>query len=147
MELTRYEEEPSYETNTSNTYIATQAHLCDYIPHDDDVVSMAQQNIMAEAIIVMGTVTEEDLLLTAASIVEEALQQASGTRIPIKCFGCMGLPKYNDKAYHMWRDCPNKGDQEVWRNFQVNLKKFRKEKQARNKQGYGRTSQYGGGEN
>jgi hypothetical protein len=54
----------------------------------NNAVSMAQQNRMAEAIISMGTVTEEDIPLAAAGIVEEALQQASGTRIPIKCFGC-----------------------------------------------------------
>jgi hypothetical protein len=74
------------------SYLATQAHLCDSIPHDtgmiqmhicfmtkhNNAISMAQQNLMAEAIIAMGTVTKEDIPLTAAIIVEEALQQASG---------------------------------------------------------------------
>jgi hypothetical protein len=42
---------------------------------------------MAEAIIAMGMATKEDIPLTSASIVEEALQQVSGTKIPIKCVG------------------------------------------------------------
>jgi hypothetical protein len=62
---------------------------------------------MVEAIVAMT----EETPFTGASIVEEALQTASGTRIPIKCFGCSGLTNYNDKSYHLWQDCPNKGDQ------------------------------------
>jgi hypothetical protein len=103
---------------------------------------------MAEVIVAMGTVCIDASPLTATSIVEQALQQASGTKIPIKCFGCSNLPKYDDKAYHLWRDCPHKADQEVWRNFQVNLQKFRDERQNRNAQrggGPGQNSQYGNG--
>jgi hypothetical protein len=47
----------------------------------------------------------------------------------------------------MWRDCPNKADQEAWKNFQVNLEKFREERKAKNAQrggGYGQTSQHAG---
>jgi hypothetical protein len=61
--------------------------------------------------------------------VEQALRNASGVRKPIKCFGCQGLEqKYDQRAYHLWKDCPNKADQEVWRNFQANLRRFREEK-------------------
>ena len=76
-------------------------------------ISDVHQDLMAEAIVAMGAVVEEARPMTAASIVEEALQQASGTKIPIKCFGCAGLPNYDEKAFHLWRDCPHKGDDEV----------------------------------
>ena len=78
-------------------------------------ISRDQQDIMAQAIIAMGTAAEtlaEEVPFTGASIVEEALQQASGMRIPIKCFGCNGLPKYNENAFHLWRKCPNKGEKD-----------------------------------
>jgi hypothetical protein len=65
-------------------------------------------------------------------------------RIPIKCFGCDGLPKYTDNAFHLWRNCPNKADKEVWENFQANLKSFRERKQARQEQ---KRNQEGGGGN
>jgi hypothetical protein len=83
---------------------------------------------MAKAIIAMGMAAKEfSRPLMATSIIQEALCQASGTKIPIKCFGCSGLPKYDNQAYHLWRDCPNTGDLEVYRNFNINLKKFHEE--------------------
>jgi hypothetical protein len=65
------------------------------------------------------------------SIVEQALRNVSGVRRPIKCFGCQGIDKYDQQAYHLWKDRPNKADQEVWRNFQTNLRRFREEKARR----------------
>ncbi len=68
--------------------------ICFLTRHNNNI-STAQQDLMAEAILAMEMVTVEELPLVATSIVEGALQQASGTRIPIKCFGCSGLPKYD----------------------------------------------------
>ena len=62
--------------------------------------------------------------MVATSIVEQALQQASGMKVPMKCFGCNGIPEYDNGAYHLWRNCPHKSEQRVWRNFQKNLKIF-----------------------
>ena len=111
-------------------------------------ISPEQEELMALAIVAMGTAADaiqEDMPFTGASVAEEALQQASGTRIPIKCFGCDGLPKYTDNAFHLWRNCPNKADKSVWDNFQKNLKEFRERKQARQEQrrSQGGGSQYG----
>jgi hypothetical protein len=104
--------------------------------------------LMAQAIVAMGMASDslqEDMPFTGASIVEEALQQSSGMRIPIKCFGCDGIPKYTENAFHLWRNCPNKADKQVWENFQKNLKEFRERKQARQEQkrNQGGGSQYG----
>ena len=100
---------------------------------------------MALSIVTMGTavdsIHQEDMPFTGARIAEEALQQASGTRIPIKCFGYDGLPKYIEHAYNLWRNCPNKADKTVWDNFQKNLKEFQEQKQARQEQ---RRNQQGG---
>ena len=52
--------------------------------------------------------------------VETALRQASGVRVPIKCFGCNGLEP-EERTYHLWRDCPNKLRQEIWLHFQKSL--------------------------
>jgi hypothetical protein len=122
---------------------AIQMPVCFMTKHNQDT-STAQETLMAEAIIAMGTAVEEfSNPLTASSIVEEALRQASGTKIPIKCFRCSGLPKYNEQAYHLWRDYPHKGDPEVYRNYNVNLKKFREERQARWGSDQRQGSQYG----
>ena len=59
-------------------------------------ISAEQEELMALAIMAMGTAVvsiQEDMPFTGASIAREALEQASGMRIPIKCFGCKGLPK------------------------------------------------------
>jgi hypothetical protein len=63
--------------------------------------------------------------LCAVSIVEEALQKASGMRAPIRCFGCDGIPEFSGNCLHLWRDCPNKNDRRVWENFQRNLQIWR----------------------
>jgi hypothetical protein len=77
------------------------------------------------------------------SIVEQALRNASGVRRPIKCFGCQGLEQYDSNAYHLWKDCPNKADQEVWKNFQINLRRFREEKARRREERRGQGGYYG----
>jgi hypothetical protein len=84
-----------------------------------------QQETLSAAIIAMDEACQT---LTAVSIVEEALQNASGMRAPMKCFGCDGLPEYQNNCYHMWRNCPNKNDSRTWTNFQHNLKAFRDRK-------------------
>lgn len=76
-------------------------------------VTSIQQDLMAKMVAAMGAVSTKGPL-TATSIVEQTLQQASGTKIPIKCFGCANLPKYEEKAFHRWQDCPHKAEQEVW---------------------------------
>jgi hypothetical protein len=58
-------------------------------------ISPEQEELMALATVAMGTAVDsmlEDMPFTGTSIAEEALQQASGTRIPTKCFGCDGPP-------------------------------------------------------
>ena len=92
---------------------------------------------MALAIVAMGTAVDSiqgDMSFTGASIAEEALQQASETRTPIKYFECNGLPKYTEHAYHLWRNCLNKADKTVWDNFQKNLEEFWEQNQARREQ-------------
>jgi hypothetical protein len=92
-----------------------------------------QQDMMAHAITTMDDLARDTMgltPLTASSIVEQALQQASGVRAPMKCFGCDGIPEYDRNSYHMWRDCPHKQDKRVWTNFQNNLKLFRDRKAA-----------------
>ena len=90
---------------------------------------------MAQAIVAIGMAVDlllqEDMLFTGASIVQEVPQQSSGMQIPVKCFGCDELPKHTENAFHLWRNCPNKADKQVWENFQKDLKEFRKRKQAR----------------
>ncbi len=156
------EEEPTCERTGTTDNFLNGPFLCGAVSHPTGLVqlpttfiakhnnniSTAQQDLMAEVIVAMGSVTTDPDPMTAMSIVEQALQQASGTKVPIKCFGCANLPKYDDKACHLWRDCPNKADQEVWKNFQVNLQKFREERQARNAQrggGFGQASQHNSG--
>jgi hypothetical protein len=65
------------------------------------------------------------------SIVEQALRNASGVRRPINCFGCQGLDQHDQNSYHLWKDCPNKADLDLWRNFQTNLRRLREEKARR----------------
>jgi hypothetical protein len=76
------------------------------------------------------------VLLSSA---EQAMQQASGPKAPLLCWGCKGVSKYTGKDNtHSYRDCPNKNDPEVVQNFLLNLQKFRDARKNRN------SSQYGG---
>jgi hypothetical protein len=63
--------------------------------------------------------------LTALSLAEQALRDASGTRSPPQCFGCAGLKAYEDKCHHLFRDCPHKEDPQVIENFKQSLQAFR----------------------
>jgi hypothetical protein len=63
--------------------------------------------------------------LVAVSMADQALQEASGMKFPMKCFGCDGILDYKDNCYHQFKDCPNKGDNWVWENFNKNLQEFR----------------------
>jgi hypothetical protein len=42
--------------------------------------------------------------LTALSLAEQALRDASGSRFPIQCFGCAGLLNYENKCTHLFKD-------------------------------------------
>jgi hypothetical protein len=113
-------------------------------------MSGEQQDLMAQAIKAMGMAAgtlAEDTPFTGASVVEEVLQNSSGMRVPIKCFGCDGSPKSAENAFHLWRNCPNKADKIVWENFQKHLKEFRERKQLRQEQkrSQGGGAQCGGG--
>jgi hypothetical protein len=63
--------------------------------------------------------------LTALSLAEQALRDASGTRFPPQCFGCAGLKAYENKCNHLFRDCPHKEDPQVIENFKQSLQDFR----------------------
>lgn len=63
--------------------------------------------------------------LTALSLAEQALRDASGSRFPIQCFGCAGLPNYENKCTHLFKDCPHKEDPSVMDNFKKNLQEYR----------------------
>jgi hypothetical protein len=85
-----------------------------------------QQDLMKEAVLAM-----DQTALTAVSIVEQALQRASGMREPAVCFGCKGIAEYASDCHHYWRNCPNKGDRRTWTNFHKNLKEFMDQKRSR----------------
>jgi hypothetical protein len=55
--------------------------------------------------------------LTLLSMAEQALQDASGTKAPIKCFGC--------GEFHQFKDCPKKGDPGIYETFRKNLQEWR----------------------
>jgi hypothetical protein len=84
-----------------------------------------QQITLTAAILAMDEACQT---LTAVSIVEEALQNASGMKAPMKCFGCDGIPEYSNNCFHLWRNCPNKNDNRTWTNFQQNLRNFREKR-------------------
>jgi hypothetical protein len=63
--------------------------------------------------------------LTALSLAEQALRDASGTKFPPQCFGCSGITDYEDKCQHLFKDCPFKQDPRVTDNFKKNLQDFR----------------------
>jgi hypothetical protein len=85
-----------------------------------------QQDMMAEAVMAMYQTA-----LTAVSVVEQALQRASGMREPAICFGCKGIAEYANDCHHFWRNCPNKGDRRTWTNFHKNLKEFMDQKRSK----------------
>jgi hypothetical protein len=104
-------------------FVATHSSAC----------TKDQQDLMAHVITTMDDLACDTMgltPLTASSIVKQALQQASGVRAPMKCFGCDGIPEYDQNSFHMWRNCPHKQDKQVWTNFQNNLKCFRDRKAA-----------------
>jgi hypothetical protein len=44
------------------------------------------------------------------------LRESSGIKAPVQCWGCEGL--------HLWRDCPEKADEECLKQFTENLAKY-----------------------
>ena len=106
------------------------------VPNENQEFMMALMDQAAE------TAEEQAQAYTFAGVsrdVEQALRQASGVRVPIKCFGCDGIMP-ESQCYHLWRDCPNKHKKDIWLNFQQNLKKFRDRKEQDRK---ARTTSYG----
>jgi hypothetical protein len=97
--------------------------------HTGNTIAEDMITASVEMVEILGEETRDGF--AGVSIAEQALRNASGIRRPIKCFGCQGLEKYDQNAFHLWKDCPNKADQEVWRNFQTNLRRFREEKARR----------------
>jgi hypothetical protein len=61
------------------------------------------------------------------SITEQALQEARGMRVPMKCFGCQGLQAYDKNCFHQFKHCPDKKNPEVWKNFYKNLRTWQEE--------------------
>jgi hypothetical protein len=55
---------------------------------------------------------------------EQALRDASGSRFPIQCFGCAGLPAYENKSMHLFKGCPYKEDRSMMDNFKKNLQDY-----------------------
>jgi hypothetical protein len=47
-------------------------------------------------------------LITCLSVAETALREASGTRGPIKCWGCQDVEEYQHDCFHRWIHCPRK---------------------------------------
>jgi hypothetical protein len=81
---------------------------------------------------VKDEITQHAIVLV--SVAEQALREASGMRVPMKCFGCQGLPAYDKNCLHQFKDCPNKKDPEVWKNFYKNLQTWREERGQRKQQ-------------
>ena len=52
----------------------------------------------------------------------------------MKCFKCQSLPNYNKNCFHQFKDCPNKKDPDIWKNFYKNLKAWREERGNRKQQ-------------
>jgi hypothetical protein len=69
-----------------------------FAAHANPYCTMEQQNMMEKAIFCMDNMC---MMLTATSIAEQALQQVSRTKIPIKCFGCDGIQEYEKDSYHL----------------------------------------------
>ena len=60
------------------------------------------------------------------SIAERAMRKASGEVVPLECWGCKGLPEYENDKFHRYRVCPHrKADPRVRANFEKNLRTWR----------------------
>jgi hypothetical protein len=105
------------------------AFIC--TPHSQ--CTQEQQEMMKQAITTMDDLVES---LTFVSMVEEALAKSSGMQTPLKCFGCNGIPEYTQNCFHLWHNCPNKNDKQVWTNFQQNLTAWSKNRKTRNTNPY-----------
>jgi hypothetical protein len=108
---------PSASTRGDNAYITTTAGNL-VLPR----AFIATQQDSTEESTIKNTLTQT---LTALSLAEQALRDASGTRSPPQCFGCAGLQAYEKKCNHLFRDCPHKEDPQVIENFKISLQAFR----------------------
>ena len=59
---------------------------------------------------------------TMLSVAETAMRQASGEPAPLECWGCKGIPEYEESKFHRYRACPNRSDPKVRNNYEKNLK-------------------------
>jgi hypothetical protein len=109
---------PSAGHPMENTYVPVQGGQHLVLPR----VFIATQNNNTETTQIKTTLKHT---LTALSLTEQALRDASGSRFPIQCFGCAGLPAYKNKCTHLFKDFPHKEDPSVMDNFKKNLQEYR----------------------
>jgi hypothetical protein len=69
-------------------------------------------------------------LITCLSVAEMALREASGTRGPIKCWGCQDVKEYQHDCFHRWTHCPRKHDARTIAAFQKNLLEYQQRMNA-----------------
>mmetsp|Transcript_29893 Transcript_29893/g.49614 ORF Transcript_29893/g.49614 Transcript_29893/m.49614 type:complete len:821 (+) Transcript_29893:461-2923(+) len=63
------------------------------------------------------------------SAAEQAIRQASGTRAPIKCWGCSGI---HDDCNHQFKDCPYKFEPAVQQQRLKNLREYQRKQRDPN---------------
>ena len=68
------------------------------------------------------------------SVAENALRNASGEAVPLKCWGCGEIPEYAKNCFHRFGDCPYKPDPRVLANFKINIEKWQAGRQQRTQQ-------------
>jgi hypothetical protein len=110
------EEEPEGDRKQSVTFKETNRKTMLCMPVDDGEYGLVtlpmafvamrgsgcnptQQDFMEEAIIAM-----DQTALMVVSIMEQALQKASGMREPAVCFGCKSIKEYANNCHHFWRN-------------------------------------------
>ena len=78
------------------------------------------------------------------SVAENALREASGEPVPLKCWGCGDIPAYEKNCFHRFGSCPYKADARVQANFKINVEKWQEgRRQKRMQQSkYGPSTSY-----
>eukprot|EP00978_Attheya_sp_CCMP212_P047556 scaffold421990_cov67-Attheya_sp.AAC.1 len=66
------------------------------------------------------------------SVCEDAMQQrATGSTVPLaECWGCTNHPTFHTSRHHLYRECPNKNDQQVRANKAIALQAFLERRQS-----------------
>jgi hypothetical protein len=81
-------------------------------------------------------------LITCLSVAETALREASGTRGPIKCWGCQDVEEYQHDCFHRWTHCPRKHDARTIVAFQRNLLEYQQRMSANRSVGRWKSAGY-----